>query len=262
MRNRIFWGVILIILGLIFLFGYQMNYPVWNLIWPFMIIVAGSWILLIPFLSRGIEVMDEEFSVPLEGVQQATIKIEHGAGTIHLRSEELPDSLLKGNFRGGVKSKVSNAQGKCHVKLQSTLDFFKFVPRIEKEHRLLWDLSVNPQIPLKLKMETGASSNNLDFRGTQLQEIKLETGASTTELYLSEKSTFARVHVESGASTIRIHVPENVAARIKVGGLIGKAIDTKRFPNVNDMYISPDYNESQNQAEIEIESGVGSIEID
>jgi len=260
MRNRLFWGAVLIILGLVFLFGYQMNYPVWNLIWPFMIIVAGSWILLIPFLSRGIEIIDEELSIPLEGVQQATIKIEHGAGTIHLRSEALADSLLKGSFRGGVKSKISNAQGKCHVKLQSTLEFFKFLPRMEKEHRLLWNLSINPQIPLKLKMETGA--NNLDFRGTQLQEIKLETGASTTELYLSEKSAFTRVHIESGASTIRIHVPENVTAKIKVSGLIGKTIDTKRFPSINDMYISPDYNESQNQAEIEIESGVGSIEID
>jgi len=262
MRNRLFWGIVLIILGLLFLFGYQMNYPVWDLMWPFMIIVLGAWILLIPFLFRGIESVDEELSIPLEGIQQAAIKIEHGAGTIQLQSAALPHSLLKGSFRGGVKSKISNAQGKCHVKLQSSFEFLKFMPGVGKEQPLLWNLTINPNIPLKLKMETGASSNTLDFRGTQLQEIKLETGASTTELYLSEKSAFAGVHIESGASTIRIHVPKNVAAKIKISGLIGKTIDTKRFPNINDLYISPDYNESRNQAEIEIESGVGSIEIE
>lgn len=60
MRNRIFWGAVLIILGLIFLFSYQMGFSIWSLIWPFAIIVVGCWILLIPFLSRGIEIMKDE----------------------------------------------------------------------------------------------------------------------------------------------------------------------------------------------------------
>ncbi|RJQ41952.1 MAG: hypothetical protein C4545_05510 [Anaerolineaceae bacterium] len=261
MRNRIFWGAVLIILGLIFLFSYQMGFSIWSLIWPFAIIVVGCWILLIPFLSRGIEIMKDELSFPLEGVNQATIKIEHGAGTINLTAADLPDKLLTGSFLGGVKSMVSSSEGKCRIKLQSKVEFINFLPRFQKEQRLIWDLSVNRTIPLKIKMETGASDNHLDLRGSKLKELHLETGASTSELFLPEDAGEMKIHIESGASTIKIHVPQNVVAKIKVGGLIGKTINTDRFQKIGDLYQSADFENVKNRAEIEIESGVGSIEI-
>jgi len=262
MRNRMFWGIVLIILGLMFLFGYQMELPVWSLIWPFMIIVIGSWILLIPFLSKGVEIVQEEFSLPLEGVQQATIKIEHGAGTINLRSADLKDQLIAGNFMGGVKPSVFLSQGKYRIKLQSKIEFINFLPRFQKEKRLLWDISINRNIPLKIKMETGASDNHLDFKDAKLEELHLETGASSTEIILPENCALTRVNVESGASAIKIHIPEKVAARIKVSGLIGKTINKDRFPQKGDCYQSLDYEKARNRAEINVESGVGSVEID
>ncbi len=262
MRNRMFWGIVLIILGLIFLFGYQMGLPVWSLIWPFMIIVIGAWILLIPILSKGIEIIQEEFSLPLEGVQQATLKIEHGAGTIRLHSEDLKDQFLTGSFMGGVQHNVSLSQGKYRVKLQSKIEFANFLPRFQKENRLLWDVSINRNIPLKIKMETGASENYLDFSDAQLEDLHLETGASSTEILLPKGCAFTSVHVESGASAIKMHIPPKVAARIKVSGLIGKTIDVDRFLQNGEYYQSPDFEKAKNRVEINVESGVGSVEID
>jgi len=46
-----------------------------------------------------------------------------------------------------------------------------------------------------------------------------------------------------------------------VGGLIGKTINTDRFQKIGDLYQSADFENVKNRAEIEIESGVGSIEI-
>lgn len=261
MRNRIFWGAVLIILGLIFLFSYQLGFSIWNMIWPFALIVVGSWVLLVPVLSQGMEITKDEISIPLEKAKQATIKIEHGAGTINLTAADLPSTLLNGSFLGGVKSFNSISEGKSHVKLQSKVEFMNLLPRFQKEQRLIWDLSVNRTIPLKIKMETGASDNHLDLRGSQLKDLHLETGASTSEIFLPENAGETKVQIESGASTIRIHVPQNVAARIKVGGLIGKTINSERFQKNGDIYQSAGYADAANRAEIEIESGVGSIEI-
>ncbi len=261
MRNRIFWGAVLIILGLIFLFSYQLGFSMWSMLWPFALIVIGSWILLIPVLSQGIEIVKDELSIALEGAKQATIKIEHGAGTINLTTADLPSMLLNGSFLGGVKSFNSLSDGKSHVKLQSKVEFMNFLPRFQKEQKLIWDLSVNRVIPLKIKMETGASDNHLDLRDSQLKELHLETGASTTEIFLPENAGETKVQIESGASTIRIHVPQSVAARIKVEGLIGKSIDSKRFQKDGDIYQSVGYADAKNHADIKIESGVGSIEI-
>lgn len=262
MRNRLFWGIVLILLGLIFLFGYQMGLSVWRLIWPFMLIVVGAWILLIPVLSKGMEIVQEDFSLPLEGVQQATLKIEHGAGTINLHAEDLKDQFLTGKFMGGLKPKVSLSEGKYRVKLEGKLEFNNFLPRFQNGKKLSWDITINRTIPLKVKMETGASDNYLDFTNAQLEELHLETGASSTEILLPEGCAFTSVHVESGASTIKIHIPQKVAARIKVSGLIGKTINTERFVQNGEYYQSSDYENAKNRVEIHVESGVGSVEID
>ena len=111
-------------------------------------------------------------------------------------------------------------------------------------------------------METGASDNYLDFTNAQLEELHLETGASSTEILLPEGCAFTTVHVESGASAIKIHIPQKVAARIKISGLIGKTIDTDRFIQNGEHYESPDYEKAKNRVEINVESGVGSVEID
>ncbi len=262
MRSRIFWGSVLIILGLMFLFSYQAGFSMWRLVWPFAIIVMGGWLLLLPYLYQGVEVPREELSIPLEDTKFLTIKLEHGAGSIQLAGAELPSVLLKGNFVGGVHSHVSSSDGKKHVKLQSSIEFLNFLPRFRKDQHLRWDLSINRTVPAKIKMETGASDNYLDLRDSQLKELHLETGASTTEIYLPEKAGRTKIHIESGASTIKIHVPEGVAAKIKIGGLIGKTIDTKRFKKEGEVYRSDGFAEAENCAEIEIESGVGSITID
>lgn len=263
MRNKIFWGSVLILLGLIMLFGYQFDFPIWNLLWPFMLIVVGCWIMLIPFLSRGIQIIEEDYSFPSAGVEQATLKIEHGAGTINLKAEDLPENLFTGKFIGGVNAKVhSSSEGKYRIKLQSKVDFFNFLPRFQKEQRLAWDLAIKRDVPFKFKMETGASSNYLDFRGSQLKNLHLATGASSTELYLPENAGFTKVVIESGASSVQVHVPAEVAAKIKISGLVGKMLDIKRFPQMGEYYQSPDYESSQNRVQIIIESGVGSIDID
>ena len=262
MRSRIFWGSVLILLGLMFLFSYQAGFSMWRLVWPFAIIVMGGWLLLLPYLYQGVEVPQDELSIPMEDTEFLTVRVEHGAGSIRLAAAELPSVLLAGTFLGGVNSHVSSSNRKKRIKLQSKVEFLNFLPRFQKEARLLWDFSVNRTIPMKIKMETGASDNYLDLRDSQLKELHLETGASTTEIFLPEKAGGTKVHIESGASIIRIHVPESVEARIKIGGLIGKTIDTKRFKKDGEIYQSDGFGKAVNRTEIDIESGVGSIEID
>jgi hypothetical protein len=70
------------------------------------------------------------------------------------------------------------------------------------------------------------------------------------------------VRIEAGAASIVLRVPENVAARIRVGGaLSGVQVDRDRFPRQGDVYQSPDYETAENKAEIHVETGVGSITV-
>jgi hypothetical protein len=71
------------------------------------------------------------------------------------------------------------------------------------------------------------------------------------------------VHVSSGAATISIDVPENVAARIShKGGLSTLEVNENRFPSVgNNRYQSPDYEQAADKVDITLETGVTTVEI-
>ncbi len=65
-------------------------------------------------------------------------------------------------------------------------------------------------------------------------------------------------------AAVHVLVPGGVAARIHTAaGLAGVAVDTGRFPRSGEhRYESPDYATAANRADIDIEAGMGSIEID
>ena len=70
------------------------------------------------------------------------------------------------------------------------------------------------------------------------------------------------VRVESGAASVSIRVPEGVAARIQTkGGLSTIQVDTRRFPQAGDVYQSADYETATNKVDIDVQMGVGSVNI-
>jgi hypothetical protein len=85
---------------------------------------------------------------------------------------------------------------------------------------------------------------------------------------LPSAASHTKVNVNSGAAAVNIRVPEGVAARIRISsGLMGIDVDQVRFPMSAEsepghkVFQSPGYETSLHQAEIIVESGLGSISI-
>jgi hypothetical protein len=71
-----------------------------------------------------------------------------------------------------------------------------------------------------------------------------------------------RVDVEAGAASVRVTIPSGVAARIRNrSGLSSVNIDSMRFPRQGDIYISSDYETAANKLDLEIRTGVGSVDV-
>jgi hypothetical protein len=217
--------------------------------------------LLAPAFSRRENVEVEKYSLPLEGAEEATVRVKHGAGVIKISALKDKENLLSGEFVGGVYPRVTRTENGVRVTLSSKADFFHMLPHFPTGKGLSWDLQINKDIPLKLKLETGASDNQLDLSDMQVRELKLETGASATDISLPKNAGTTKVKVSSGAASLEIHVPKTTAARIRVEGLVTKDIDQKRFPLKGKYYQSEDYESAKNKAEIRVESGLGTVEI-
>jgi hypothetical protein len=69
------------------------------------------------------------------------------------------------------------------------------------------------------------------------------------------------VKVESGAASVRLRVPDGVAARIHTSMAIGSNDISPRFPRNGSEYVSPDYDTAANKIDIRFEGGVGSLAV-
>lgn len=111
-------------------------------------------------------------------------------------------------------------------------------------------------------MEVGASDTCLDLTGLRVMELRLRTGASSTEVRLPAHAGHTRASIKTGVSSLFLLIPEGVAAHIQTkGGLAAITVDRARFPQTGGIYRSPDFETAENRVEIEVETGVGSVDI-
>ncbi len=261
-RGSIFWGILLVIIGLALLLdnlGLLGNINLWNLIWPFILIAFGAWILLGTIFRRPPQV--EHTSIPLEGAQSAQVKIQHGAGRLDIHAGSGIGLLAEGDFSGGMEYRSQREGDRLKVKMQVPEQYFPF--NWAPGYTLDWSFGLSREVPLNLDFETGAGEAQIDLRELRVGELRLKSGASSSTIDLPANAGLTHVSVEAGAASVRIHVPSGVAARIRSqGGLASIQIDTTRFPPTGiNTYQSPDYDTAANKADIEAQMGVGSVEI-
>ena len=83
--NRLFWGVLLALAGLVLLaqnFG-LIDPGFWKYIGAILLILIGVWIIVRPRLAKE-ELAAETITLPLEGLTEVKVEIEHGAGRLEI----------------------------------------------------------------------------------------------------------------------------------------------------------------------------------
>jgi hypothetical protein len=258
-RGSLFWGVILIIVAGLLLLR-QMGIIVGDIFgyfWPLLIIALGIW-LIIGFFSRNQPVEGEKVSIPLEGAGAANIKIDHAAGRLSLRSGTEPGEILNGVFGNGLSYKSSLEANRLEVRLRPSRQFWVWWPGENMD----WNICLNRDIPLKLKIDSGASASVLDLHDLKVTDLDIDTGASTTELTLPANAGNTHAEIDTGASSVKITVPAGVAASIRIKSGIASVNVNSRFASLGSgSYQSDDFASSANRLDLAISAGVGSIEI-
>jgi hypothetical protein len=257
-RSSLFWGSVLIILAVLLLLKQaQIINDVFGFFWPLAIIALGIW-LIIGYFTRNQRAEGKQVSIPLEGASSAYLKLDHGAGRLTMRSGASLEEVLHGTFGNGLDYHSRLEAGRLEVKLRTPRQFWVWLPG----ELMDWDMLLNPNIPMAIKLDSGASSSTLDLTDLKITSLDIETGASSTEVSLPAAAGNTHVSVGTGVSSLKINVPDGVAASIKVKSGISAVSINPRFTRFDGgLYQSPDYATAANRADIAINAGVGSIEI-
>jgi len=263
-RNNMFWGVVLVFAGALALLGTMGLLPVnfWQLFWPGLLVILGIWVLLGPKLFHGETLKTEDVSIPVDNATEAEIHFNHGAGRFLVDAQTNPGLLLSGSFGGGVRQDLRRYDNRIKLRLETPSNTWWGFPWTGPRYGLEWKLSLSRDLPLKLVFHTGASESLLNLSELRVVELRIETGASSTEVTLPGNAGTTRVDVEAGAASVKLRLPDGVAGRIRIeSGLSGKNVDTSRFPYNGRFYETPGFDTATNRAEIVVKTGVGSIDV-
>lgn len=200
----------------------------------------------------------DRLAIPLEGAVDAEVMVTFAAG--HLRiGAAAPGLLVDGTFGGGVRVERGGSAGRARLAPPAPPAGWTL-----GREPYTWTMGVTGEVPLRLRVESGAADAELDLTGVRLAELRLRTGASETRVSLPAAAGFTRVDAEGGAAAIHFRVPEGVAARIRTYIALGSTdVDAVRFPRnpAGSGWESPDYETAANRIEVEARGGIGSVSI-
>jgi hypothetical protein len=257
-RGSIVWPLVLITLGVLFLLAnFRVIPDVGEFIsrfWPVILILFGLEILIGSIWPRGKD-DSQNLSIDLGSATQADVKIDFGAGQLSI-GPAAPGKLVAGTYEGGVRYDATPA-GRVRLRSENGGWIWGW-----GWHGFNWRVGLTRDVPLSLRVDVGAAQSDFDLSDLKVTDLVLKTGASSTLIHLPKAAGMTNVRVESGAASVRLTVPDGVAARIRsTMGLGSSNIDQRRFPRSGDYYQSPDYDSTANKIDIRSEGGVGSISV-
>ena len=210
----------------------------------------------------------ETIAVNNAGATEARLEVHVGAGSLTLDAEAPVDLLLSGELESrAVDNAYSISEshrpgGRSVIELRNAPDWeFSFWPGEDPSED--WTLHLTPAVATEIRVEAGAADIDLDLRGLSLQSLEIEAGAADVNVTMPVAAGRTEASFEVGAASLRITVPDGVAARIVVdAGLSSVRIDEDRFPQASDdVYISPDFDRAANRVDISIDAGASHVEI-
>jgi len=256
-----FWGILLVLAGLLFLadnFGF-LAVSAWTLIFPLALITLG---LSAVFGATRKSRPAETLAIPSAGATNARVRFAYGAGRFSVADGVAPGAIVSGSFVGGVEHSERRAGETIDIDLRLPSDPTRWrFPGTDGAFD--WDVRLATGVPLSIRFEGGASDTRMDLTRLLVSDLDIRTGASNTEVRLPAAAGFTRVEVHAGAAGVKLTVPEGVAARITgTAGLGAIEVKTARFPKSGNAWESSDYATATNRVEIIGEVGVGEIRVD
>jgi len=257
-RDNIFWGSVLIVLGLLFFLQRQGIIPsVVPYLWPLALILFGGWLILSVYW-RPASSADEKFEIALREAKSVRYRFSHGAGQILIKGGAPTGKALVGSSAVGMNERTHLDGDRLEVRIEAGASFIPFVGPADGT----WRFDLTQEVPVTVKVETGASQLDMDLTDVQASHIELETGASNSNVTMPARGT-SLLDLNAGAASINISIPQGVSGRIRIKeGLTSLNVDTNRFPQLDSrLYQSADYDTATNRAEISVEAGLGSITV-
>ncbi len=201
------WPILLIVIGLDLLIG-RKSPIVGGLIG--LIAVAAVVVLLIFGKSLGISApagtKTERFVDPIGQATSANIDLylaeRHNNIKALSSSTDLFDATLT---HPGTIDFVTTGTTERNIRLSQTMDVNWAIIDVTPGD---WEIGLSPNLPIDLTIDGGSGSNEFDFSGLNLTDLKMDMGSGSTIVTLPASLEAYQAEIESGSGSIKINLVE------------------------------------------------------
>lgn len=203
----------------------------------------------------------ESQSVELGDAKPVNVEINFGAGDLRVNGGA--EKLLEADFTYNVaklKPEVEFTDGTLVVQhpdvrgyrtLQDITDF-----------RNEWDLRLNNDVPMKLSLDMGAGTSDLQLASLSLTGLDVSLGAGESTIDLSGGwASDLDATIDAGAGDISIRLPRDVGVRVEVGAGLG-TINAPGLKQDGNVYTNAAYGVSDVTLSINVQAGIGQINLE
>lgn len=291
--SKLFWGVAILLLGVIFL-GVNIGLlpaGIWETLWQFWPLLLvfwgiailfsrgekGGWfiaiisILIIALVgtyiwwnsdsishNRETKIISEELS---SGTQEARIIVRYGAAELKIKGGS--DKMVSGQIDSYSLPDIVREEkdGKPEI----TIDQLVRGPRLwgDRGKNNLLDLMLSSQVSYDIALNTGASKMNLDLSNVRLGNLDIDCGASSGDITIGRKQAKSKVTIDSGASSFVIKIPKDYGIRVKnESGLTSTNFSDIGLEKIDDYYKNTSYDATQNQVDLGLHTGASSVKLE
>lgn len=211
-----FWPVLLIIAG-ISLMLQRLWWPLSALLWLGTAAAVVGVLLFapnaLPQRTAG-EYKHETFSEPVGTAESATVSLNlsiHSTDITALQgSNELVQAEL--DYLGDVQFTSTGSEQKS-VRLDHNFNdpFFFFNTGLILGESKSWQIGLTPDIPLRLRVDTGTGSTRMNLAGLQLESLTVEGGTGSIQVDLPADAPRFPFSLDVGTGSVTIRVPEGTA---------------------------------------------------
>lgn len=263
------WPVLLIAIGLDILIGRRSAVGSLVIVVLLLGVLAGAIWLAMPGMTlaataSGPAFTAEQISQPLEGATKANVRIAPGVGELRVAAGSESAGLVEGTVALGRNERLSRDFSKsgdtAHLALSTSgsTAWWPFSFGEPRWQNKVWDLKLNRDVSMDLKLETGVGKTDADLSRLTLTNLQVDAGVGQTLVTLPRQGRLT-ASVQAGVGEVQVKIPAGMAARIQTNGGLGKTDVQGNYRQQNNDYVSPNYENAENRVDLKIDGGVGRV---
>ncbi|MBM4175729.1 MAG: hypothetical protein FJ213_06095 [Ignavibacteria bacterium] len=261
-----FWPAILILFGIsLFMKDPKLKNVFSSLAAVFLAVVIFAWFLRFSgchhFNYDDSEIATKEIAEPYSPtILKANLNLDIGAGKFTI--EDTTDQLLEGKVKSGwgdYSIERWHDESTENLKLRLKDGHKISLGKVFKGNKL--NLKLNPNPEWNFDFDMGAADIDFNFEKYKVKNLKVDMGAASLKLKISELQDTSNITIDGGASSIRIYIPKNSGCEINSDmGLSSK--EYEEFVNVGeDTYRTVNYETAEKKIFISLDGGVSSVKV-